>query len=252
MDGLANKSIIVTGGGSGIGEAAAVLLGRAGCDVTIADMNSEGGARVAAAINAEGIGRAQSLVTDVSNEDAVRAMVDAAMAAYGKLDGAINSAGLPPVGKKVYDLSLAEFERNYAVNLRGMFLCFKYQIQAMLKSGGGSIVAIASTAAQRGLQDSVEYCANKAGVTGLVRGAAVDCARQGIRINAVLPGGTLTPMSMAAVESIDSMPDASAMCPLARWAQPVEIANAAVWLISDLSSYVHGTAMAVDGAQLIV
>lgn len=168
----------MTGGGSGIGQAAVYLLGEAGCNVSVADLNTAGGAAVVGAIEPAG-GRAQFVLTDVSDESSVQRMVNSAVAAYGRLDGACNAAGIPQRGKLLHDVTLEEWDHCIAVNLRGLFICNKYQIAAMLETGGGSIVNIASTAAMVGFPNAGEYCASKAGVMGLVRGAAVDETHQG-------------------------------------------------------------------------
>jgi NAD(P)-dependent dehydrogenase (short-subunit alcohol dehydrogenase family) len=251
MAGLDGKSIIVTGGGSGIGEAVALLLGEAGCKVIVADLGREAGDRVAAAITAAG-GTALSVRTDVSSETDVKALVDAAVTAYGRLDGACNAAGVPQRGKPMHEVTLDEWDFVHSVNLRGLFLCNKYQVAAMLESGG-AIVNIASTAASVGFPNGAEYCASKAGVMGLVRGSAIDYATRGIRINAVLPGGTLTPMLKGAMALDPGLePALAAVHPMNRFGQPVEIAAAARWLLSDEASFVTGAAFAIDGGHTAI
>ena len=249
MKGLAGKSIIVTGGGSGIGEAVARLLGEAGCRVTVADRNAEAAEASASAICAAG-GEAQAVTTDVSQEADVRAMVDAAIATYGTLDGACNAAGVAQTGKLLHEVTLEDWDRCHGVNLRGLFLCNKYQVAAMLERKGGAIVNIASTAAMVGFPNGSEYCASKAGVMGLVRGGAIDYATRGIRINAVLPGGTLTPMLKSAMAADPGLePALAAVHPMNRFAQPQGIAGAARWLLSDEASFVTGTSFAIDGGH---
>jgi 2,5-dichloro-2,5-cyclohexadiene-1,4-diol dehydrogenase 1 len=251
MDGLAHKSVIVTGGGSGIGRAATRLLGEAGCLVTIADLNDAGGREAAADIVAGG-GQAQFVRTNVADEAGVEALVAATEKAYGRLDGAINCAGVPQNGLALAAISAEQWDSVHAVNLRGMFLCLKYQVRALQRAGGGSLVAIASSAAVTGVPNSSDYCASKAGVTGLIRGGAVDYADKGIRINAILPGGTWTPMVEGAIKLDPSLGKIVNSFPMKRFAQPTEIAAAAVWLVSDAASYVTGAAWLVDGALTVI
>lgn len=250
MNGLAGKSVLVTGGGSGIGRAAVELLAAAGCAVTVADLNEPGGREVVAAIDDRGVGRARFVRTNVADESEVRAMVEAAVELGGRLDGAINAAGVGQHAKLLHELSASEWDACVNVNLRGVFLCMKHQIEAMLKAGGGSIVVISSIAAVLGLVNSAEYCASKAGVTGLVRAAAIDYAKSGIRVNALLPGATMTPLAMRSLalkpREVGPLP-----IPNGRMAQPVEIARGAVWMISDEASYMSGSCMTLDAALSI-
>jgi NAD(P)-dependent dehydrogenase (short-subunit alcohol dehydrogenase family) len=244
------KSIIVTGGGSGIGRAAAEILVSRGARVTIADLNETGGRAVVEAANAAGPGKAQFVRTDVSNEESVRAMVEAAVSAYGRLDGAINAAGVVQHWKVLHELTAEEWDFVCNINLRGMFFCMKYQIEAMLRTGGGAIVAISSAAATMAFGMSPEYCASKAGVTGLVRGAAVDYARSGIRINALLPGATATPLVERALATRPASLG-SISVPMERMAEPAEIARGAVWMVSDESSYMTGSCVTIDAGLTI-
>jgi 2,5-dichloro-2,5-cyclohexadiene-1,4-diol dehydrogenase 1 len=251
MSGLQGKSVIVTGGGSGIGRAAVEILRDAGAWVTVADLNVEGGKDVVARA-ASGPGGAQFVRTDVSSEDSVRELVAAAVAAYGRLDAAINAAGVVQHWKRVHEISAAEWDFVVNVNLRGMFFCLKHQIAAMLESGGGAIVAIASIAANLGLPMSGEYCASKAGVMGLVRAAATDYARAGIRVNALLPGSTRTPMVERALATKPKELGGPISVPSGRMAEPAEIANGAVWMISDQASFMTGSSMTLDAGISIV
>jgi NAD(P)-dependent dehydrogenase (short-subunit alcohol dehydrogenase family) len=249
---LGERSVIVTGGGSGIGRAAVKLLGEAGAFITVADRDEKGGNDAVAEIRAAGKGKAQFVRTDIADEASVKAMVAAAEASYGKLDSAINAAAISQYQLPLTEISTEQWDRVNGVNLRGMFFCLKHQILAMQKRSAGSIVAIASASAILGIPKSAEYCASKAGVTGLVRGAAVDYAAQGIRINAILPGVTRTPMLEAVINKDPAVQGMADMLPMKRFAQPHEIAAAAVWLVSDSASYVTGASWLVDGALTIV
>jgi len=248
MKGLQDKSIVVTGGGSGIGEAVALALGEAGCRVTVADLDGGKAQAVAASIGQAG-GTAQGIAADVADESSVIAMIEAAVRAYGRLDGACNAAGVPQRGKLLHEVELDEWDRCHAVNLRGLFLCNKYEIRAMLDKGG-AIVNIVSTSAMVGFPNGSEYCASKAGAMGLTRGGAIDYATKGIRINAVLPGGTLTPMLKGAMEVDAGLEKAlAAVHPMNRFGQPSEIAGAVRWLLSDEASFATGASFAIDGGH---
>lgn len=251
MSGLKGKSVIVTGGGSGIGRAAVEILCEAGAWVTVADLNEEGGNAVLTRA-AGGPGKARFVRTDVSSEESVKELVATTVAAYGRLDAAINAAGVVQHWKRVHEISAAEWDFVVNINLRGMFFCLKHQIAAMLKSGGGAIVAIASIAANLGLPMSGEYCASKAGVMGLVRAAATDYAKDGIRVNALLPGTTRTPMVERALATKPKELGGPISVPSGRMAEPVEIANGAVWMISDQASFMTGSSMTLDAGISIV
>jgi NAD(P)-dependent dehydrogenase (short-subunit alcohol dehydrogenase family) len=238
---------MVTGGGSGIGRAAALQLARRGYAVLVADRDEDGGRAVAQAIGAAG-GTARFVRTDVSDEDSVRQAVAAALAQFGRLDVAINSAGVPQAGKALHELGADEWDRCHAINLRGMFLCMKHQMGAMVQAGAGAIVAISSAAAEKGLVHSADYCASKAGILGLVRSSAVDYAPLGIRINALLPGGTDTPLAARSVAANPKIVGTLTV-PMGRMASPDEIAAAAVWLVSPEASYLTGAVLAADGGM---
>lgn len=251
MSGLKGRSVIVTGGGSGIGRAAVEILCAAGAWVTVADLNEEGGKAAVTRISGSP-GKAHFMRTDVSSEESVKELVASAVTAYGRLDAAINAAGVVQHWKRVHDISAAEWDFVVNINLRGMFFCVKHQIAAMLKSGGGAIVAIASIAANLGLPMSGEYCASKAGVMGLVRAAATDYAKDGIRVNALLPGSTRTPMVERALATKPKELGGPISVPSGRMAEPAEIAHGAVWMISDQASFMTGSSMTLDAGISIV
>jgi len=250
MSGFTGKSIIVTGGASGIGYAAAELLAEQGALVTIADLDEAAGRAAAARLTEQGPGKARFVRTDVALEESVKAMVAEAVSAHGRLDGAINAAGVASRGAPVHELSAAEWRRVTGVNLDGMFFCVKHQIAAMLETGGGAIVAVSSAAAVMGLIHSSDYCASKAGVAGLVRGAALDYAKRGIRINALLPGATDTPMSRRSMEQNTAIAGTLTV-PMDRMAEPREIAAGAVWMVSDQASYMTGACISIDAGMTI-
>jgi NAD(P)-dependent dehydrogenase (short-subunit alcohol dehydrogenase family) len=244
------KSIVVTGGASGIGRAAVELLAASGAHVTVADLNADAGAALVETLQEEGSGETQFVRTDVALENSVQAMIEAALARHGRIDGVINAAGVVQHWKRLHELSLAEWDFVCNINLRGMFLCLKHQIAAMLASGGGPICAISSVAASIAFAHSPEYCASKAGVTGLVRQVALDYAASGIRINSLLPGATATPLVERALRG--KPPEVgNIQIPFGRMASAQELARTAVWMISDASSYMSGSTVTVDGGLSI-
>jgi 2,5-dichloro-2,5-cyclohexadiene-1,4-diol dehydrogenase 1 len=245
---LQDKSIIVTGGASGIGRATAELAARQGARVTISDLSEPAGHQVVEQIRSAG-GTAQFQRADVSNEADVIALVAAAVRQYGRLDGAFNNAGRPNIGKLLHELSLEEFEKVQAVNVRGVFLCMKYQIPEMLKGGGGAIVNTASAASLIAFPLAADYVASKHAVLGLTRAAALDYAAQNIRVNAVQPGTIRTPMLDGLfAASPESEQFLVARTPMGRLGKPEEIAEGVVWLLSDKASYVTATGLSIDGA----
>lgn len=252
MKNLLNRSILITGGASGIGRAAALFCADYGSKVTIADLNKVEGERVVEEIRSAG-GDAQFIETDVTSEEANRAMVDAAVNRFGKLDGACNAAGIQSCSKLAHEMDASEWDRCHNLNVRALFFSCKYEIQAMLKNGGGSIVNISSSGALAAFPRGSDYIAAKAAVLGFVRGLATDYATKGIRVNAVLPGGTLTPMLAQAMETDPGLePAIAALHPMNRFGQPGEIGAAVGWLLSDDASFVTGVSLPVDGGHTAV
>jgi 2,5-dichloro-2,5-cyclohexadiene-1,4-diol dehydrogenase 1 len=253
VDSIRGRSIIVTGGASGIGEAAARLLAAHGAKVTIADRNAEAGDALTARLQGQG-GAVQFVRTDIALESDVVAMVAAAIRAYGRLDGAFNNAARPPCGKPVGEMTEAEFRAVMDVNVVGTFLCMKHEIQSMLKTGRGSIVNTASVNSIIYTPDHVEYTASKHAVSGLTKGTAVDYGKRGIRVNCIAPGSTKTDMYFDFIKRNPSFADqVAATHPLeGRASEPMEQAQAALWLLSDASSYVTGTTLLVDGGLTIL
>ena len=240
------RSIIVTGGASGIGKASVEIAAERGWAVTIADLNPAGAA-LAEEIRSAG-GKAQFVETNVASAESVSAMVDAAVAAYGQLHAAINSAGITGNSKPLHEIDIGVWDRVHAINLRGMFLCLKYQVAAMWPHKYGAIVGVSSAASLKGLPWSSDYCGSKAGIDGMIRGAAIDYAEHGIRINSLLPGPTLTPLATGSSNSNPALAK-TRLRPMERMADPREIAEAAIWLASDAASFVTGITMPVDGGM---
>jgi NAD(P)-dependent dehydrogenase (short-subunit alcohol dehydrogenase family) len=248
---LAGKAALVTGGGSGLGRASAIALARAGATVTVADVDEEGGKETAAIVFEEAGGDADFVRADVTQADEVEAMVDKTVSRWGRLDCALNNAGTTGVSAPTADYALEDWNRAIALNLTGVFLCLKYEIPAMLE-GGGAIVNMASGAGLVGFAGLPAYVASKHGVVGLTRAAALEYASQGLRVNAICPGSTRTPMLegfMGGDEQVERM--MTRAVPLGRLGRPEEIADAVVWLCSDAASFVVGHALAVDGGSVI-
>lgn len=247
---LEDKVALATGGASGIGRASCEAFAREGARVVVSDVDAEGGEAVARTIREAG-GDALFVRADVAREEDVRALVRAALDHFGRLDCALNNAGTSGAGGPLQQISLEDFRRTLDVNLVGVFLCMKYEIQAMLERGGGAIVNVASGAGVIATPALAPYCASKHGILGLTKTAAVENARTGIRINAVLPGSTDTPMLRA---TMGGNPEIEKLVlrsqPGGRLARPEEIAEAVVWLCSDRASFVTGDSMLVDGGAV--
>jgi len=248
MSGLVEgKVMLVTGGGSGIGRATALKLAQEGATVMIADYVQEGGERIVKMIKDSG-GTASSIQADVSQAAQVEAIVVKAVQAYGRIDGAFNNAGIEGRMATTVDTSEENFDRTIAINLKGVWLCMKYEIPQMLRQGGGAIVNTASVAGLVGIERLPAYNASKHGVVGLTRTAALEYATKNIRVNCVCPGAIRTPMTERIIDSGGmSEQEAIAAEPVGRWGKPEEIAQGVVWLLSDLASFVTGHPMTIDG-----
>ena len=249
MGGFDERVAVVTGGAAGIGLASARALAADGATVVIGDVDPTGGAQAVAAIEAGG-GRALFTRVDVTEEAEIRAMVLLAVEQFGRLDHAVNNAGVVVAeGIPAHEYEVADFERLLRINLHGVFLSLKHEITAMLGGGRpGSIVNVASVAALHGGAGSIAYTASKHAVAGMTKRTAVDLAQRGIRVNAVAPGPTHTSMMDRAIEvDPEILGRAGARVPMNRVAQPDEIAEAIRWLLSDGASYVTGEILSVDG-----
>jgi NAD(P)-dependent dehydrogenase (short-subunit alcohol dehydrogenase family) len=250
---LEGKSIVITGGSTGIGRASALRIAAEGAAVTLADVNEAAAADVVDTITAAG-GRAHFLRTDVTRGDDVRAMIASAVDAYGRLDGALNNAGIEGTFANIAKMTEAEYDRTVAVDLKGVWLCVKYQVEQFLAQGsGGAIVSTASVAGLVGTRGGSAYCAAKHGVVGLTRAVALEFARKQIRVNAVCPGIVETPM-LERLAGDTGIPRETLVAqePIGRLGEAREIGEAVVWLLSDLASFVTGIAMPVDGGYTAV
>lgn len=244
---LENKTALITGGGSGIGRASAIRLAKEGANIVVADVNITGGEETAALV-ADG-GRSAIFVScDVSKAGEVEAMVSAAVKAFGGFDIALNNAGVGGSLVNLHDLDEATWDRVININLKGVWLCMKYEIPAMLARGGGSIINVSSVAGLVGFRSNAVYAASKHGVIGLTKSAALEYARQGIRVNAICPGYTETPMVTHLIEEVPFMAEGTRKSsPMRRLGRVEEIADAVLYLASGLSSFVNGVALPLDG-----
>lgn len=244
---FAGKVALVTGGASGIGRATALAFGAAGASVVIADLKAEAVAATVAELEAGGA-PALGVVANVARDDEVRALIDATVAKFGRLDIAFNNAGINPPLTLLGDLSEADFDAVVAVNLKGVWLCMRHELKVMTAQRSGVIVNTSSVAGLAGLRGCGAYAAAKHGVLGLTKTAALEYARFGIRINAVCPGGIMTPMlEEAEARRAGVLEATTSLEPLGRLGQPAEIASAVLWLSSSGASFTTGHAMAVDG-----
>ena len=247
---LAGKATLVTGGGSGIGKASALAFAREGARVVVADVNAAGGEETVRLIQDTG-GEAAFVRADVSQAGPVEAMVQHAVSVYGRLDCAFNNAGVSGGRGLIHEYSEDDWDRVTGINLKGVWLCMKYEIIQMLAQGSGAIVNTASVMGLVGGSRSPAYGASKHGVVGLTRTAAVAYAQSGIRVNAVCPGYIRTPLiEQGALTDPGGEERIIARHPVGRLGTPEEVAETVVWLCSDAASFVTGHAMAVDGGYV--
>lgn len=245
------KVALVTGSAMGIGLAAATAFAEAGASVAMADINAEALAESVKKLQKAGF-NVMAIECDTANEEQIAGMVEKTVSAYGRLDAAFNNAALQTPQVPMAEMSNDDFDRTIAINLRGVFLCMRYEIRQMLAQGGGAIVNTSSQGGVTGFPGQAAYIASKHGVIGLTRTAALDYAQKNIRINAVCPGVIRTPM----VERLlggnkDIEAQLSKSIPMGRLGESKEIADAVVWLCSPYASFVLGQPVIVDGGFTI-
>jgi NAD(P)-dependent dehydrogenase (short-subunit alcohol dehydrogenase family) len=245
------KVAIVTGAGTGMGRAIALAFAREGARVVVAEISASDGQETAHLVSDLG-GQALFVRTNVAQAGEVEALVVATMAQFGRLDYACNNAGINEEHGPLTQLTEEEWDRTLAVNLKGIWLAMKYEVPAMLRSRGGAIVNTASVLGLVGSRGTPAYVASKHGIIGLTKAAALDHAKEGIRVNAVCPGTIYTPMYVRR-EGADPEKDRriAASIPLGRLGQPEDVADAVVWLCSDAASFVTGHALVVDGGDTV-
>ena len=243
--------VLITGAAGGIGRAAVRAFARAGARVVAVDLDEAGAQQAAELACAEG---AESLAVqaDVASSASVQAMVAATVARFGRLDAAFNNAGVELEGVPTHEADEALFDRTIGINLKGVFLCMKYQLLQMLAQGGGGVIVnTASVAGLVGAATMPAYAASKHGVVGLTKSAALEYAKKGIRVNAVCPGVIRTAMTERAVaQRPEREAFINSLHPMGRIGEPEEIAATALWLCSPAASFITGQALAVDGGML--
>jgi len=245
---LQRKVALVTGGGSGLGRATALTLARAGAKVVVADLDEAGSKETCRGIEVAGA-EAHFVKGDVSKAEDVAAMVDAVVKRHGRLDCAVNNAG---IGGGLFaataDYDEAAWNRVIAVNLTGVWLCLRSELKQMQKQGGGAIVNMASVAGLVGSRVGCAYAASKHGVVGLTKAAALEYAQANIRVNAVCPSWIETPLTRKATDARPELLEhILARQPTGKLGTPEDVANAVLWLCSDLAAFVTGHALPVDG-----
>ena len=246
-DSLQNKVVLVTGGASGIGRVTALALAQAGAKVALADVDAAGGEATAKLIQEHG-SEALFVRTDVGDAAAVQSLMQTIITTYGRLDCAFNNAGIEGLPTRTADASEDDFDRIMRVNVKGVWLCMKAEIQQMVAQGGGVIVNTASVAGLVGAHSLPIYSASKHAVVGLTKSAAVEYARKGVRVNAVCPTVIRTPMVERGLAALPEFMDVvKQSIPMRRIGEPEEVAAAVLWLFSDASRFVTGTTLSIDG-----
>lgn len=247
---LEGKAGLVTAAGSGIGRGSAVSLAKAGAKVMVSDINEDAGKETVKIITDNG-GEARFFKCDVSDEGQVKALVDETVSAFGKLDFAHNNAGISAGQKKIGELDSSDWDKTLKINLYGTFYCIKHEVNAMIKTGGGAIVNSASGAGLEGSPNMTPYTASKHGIVGLTKSVSLEYGKQGIRINSIAPGATITPaIESWAKKSPEQYKGVLNKLPSGEMATPEDQGNAVAFLCSDLAKQINGVTIPVDGGYV--
>ena len=247
---LDNKIALVVGGSTGIGRATAVAFAKAGAKVVVASRGEEQGQETVELVQQTGT-EGLFIQTDVSDKNSIKHLIAQTINRYGRIDAAFNNAGIEGKTAPLVETDEDDFDAIINVNLKGVYLCLKYQIAAMLKTGGGAIVNTASIGGVIGFPNTAIYCASKHGVIGLTKTAALELAKSNIRINAIAPGAVQTDL-LNRMSGGESAAEAIAEAiPNGRISSPDEISGAVIWLCSDEASYVNGHTLVIDGGFTI-
>ena len=249
---LDGKVVIVTGGARGIGRSCVEIFAADGAKVIFSDLSEENGRAVEAEIAGQG-GEAVFVQGNMAQEDDVIRMVDAAISTFGRLDGAVNNAGVAMTGAPFHKLGTADWQRVIDINLTGGFLSLKHETRAMMGNGGGAIVNISSADGEIGRPDASDYNASKHGVLGLTKSASTEYRETRVRVNAVLPGLIFTPLVESLIDDPSFGPQFQPILnrhSIDRSGRPEDIAQACRWLLSDYASFVNGAGLSVDGGYL--
>jgi NAD(P)-dependent dehydrogenase (short-subunit alcohol dehydrogenase family) len=242
---LEGKVVIVTGSASGLGRAISIMFAKEGAKIVGADIWEKGGLETQKTINEKG-GDSIFVNTDVTKAKSVEDLVHAAVKEYGRIDILINSAGVHTTGK-VADMEETAWDKVLDTDLKGLFLCSKYAVKELIKSGGGSIVNVSSMAAISGFYGEAAYCVAKAGAVALTKVTALECARNNIRVNCILPGNTETLLNTGFFAESANVKRALERTPMGRFGKADEIARACLFLVSDDASYITGSSLVIDG-----
>lgn len=256
MTKLQDKVVLITGGASGLGRAAAVRAARDGAKLALVDIQEEAlNETVALVKDVAPDAQVKIFVTDVSKEDQVKAYVDGTVEAYGRIDGFFNNAGIEGKQNLTQDYGIDEFRKVIGINLNGVFFGQRYVLEVMREQGSGSIVNTASVGGIRGVGNQSGYAAAKHGVVGLTRNSAIEYGQFGIRVNAIAPGVIWTPMVEASFKQIDpdnpekAAEDFLSVNPMKRAGKPEEVAGLVAYLLSDDATFINATVIPIDGGQ---